>query len=310
MSHVATCSEREPRKRWRSSLGGSLASEAMTGFFRDAPGAASTVSSGGIALAAGTEVFSVCIPRGCDDTAAWAAGFGAGGGDCAAAVLVAGFLGTGKSCEGQMYLPFSAIFTESVHELLQELTKSIRSQEFEVRGQTRILQGCGARGGYRDYAGSCNSSVHMCTTGLHVLAQNRRNSQVNFIDSGLEVVKRDFRHFSGAKECYSNGNVRFENFMHTEWSEENFLKRIVGGKRRLHFWNKHQTIELLFMQLARYSRCMKECWSFKKQYQKSWLINKIYQDIKLMLYFSRQHISIARQLHEQKIYHLKLVSEA
>jgi len=47
--------------------------------------------------------------------------------------------------------------------------------------------------------------------------------------------KRDVRHFSGAKVCYSNGNVRFENFMHMAWSEEKFLKGIVGDKRRLHF---------------------------------------------------------------------------
>jgi len=42
--------------------------------------------------------------------------------------------------------------------------------------------------------------------------------------------------------------------MHMEWSEENFLKGIVGEKRRLRFWNKHQKIELLFMHLARYNR--------------------------------------------------------
>jgi hypothetical protein len=47
--------------------------------------------------------------------------------------------------------------------------------------------------------------------------------------------KRDFRHFSGAKVCYSNGNVKFENFMHIEWSEEKFLKGIVGDKTRLRF---------------------------------------------------------------------------
>jgi len=47
--------------------------------------------------------------------------------------------------------------------------------------------------------------------------------------------KRDFRHFSGSKVCYSNGNVRFENFMHIEWSEAKFLKGIVGDKRRLRF---------------------------------------------------------------------------
>jgi len=39
----------------------------------------------------------------------------------------------------------------------------------------------------------------------------------------------------GAKVCYSNGNVRFENFMHVEWSEEKFLEGIVGDKRRLSF---------------------------------------------------------------------------
>jgi len=47
--------------------------------------------------------------------------------------------------------------------------------------------------------------------------------------------KRDFRHFSGAKVCYSNENVKFEDFMHVEWSEEKFSKGIVGDKTRLRF---------------------------------------------------------------------------
>jgi len=48
--------------------------------------------------------------------------------------------------------------------------------------------------------------------------------------------ERDFRHFSGAKVCYSNGNVKFENFMmHMDWSEEKFIKGIVSDKTRLHF---------------------------------------------------------------------------
>jgi len=38
--------------------------------------------------------------------------------------------------------------------------------------------------------------------------------------------------------------------MHMEWSEEKFLKGIVGDKRRLRFCNKDQMIKLLFMQLA------------------------------------------------------------
>jgi len=39
--------------------------------------------------------------------------------------------------------------------------------------------------------------------------------------------------------------------MHIEWSEEKFSKGIVGDQTRLRFWNKHQKIELLLMQLAR-----------------------------------------------------------
>jgi len=42
--------------------------------------------------------------------------------------------------------------------------------------------------------------------------------------------------------------------MHVGWSEEKFLKGIVGDKMRLCFWNKHQKIELLFMKLARYNK--------------------------------------------------------
>jgi len=76
--------------------------------------------------------------------------------------------------------------------------------------------------------------------------------------------KRDFRHFSGAKVCYSHGNVRFESFMYMEWSEEKFLKGIVGDKRRLHFWNKHQKIELLFTQPARYNRTHRRVSKYQK----------------------------------------------
>jgi len=36
--------------------------------------------------------------------------------------------------------------------------------------------------------------------------------------------------------------------MHMEWSEEKYLKGIVGDKRRLRFWNKHQKIDILSTQ--------------------------------------------------------------
>ena len=65
--------------------------------------------------------------------------------------------------------------------------------------------------------------------------------KIDEIDKSISSIqdsksqKRDFSHFSGAKVCYSNGKVRFENFMHVQWSEENFLKGNVGEKRRLRF---------------------------------------------------------------------------
>jgi len=70
----------------------------------------------------------------------------------------------------------------------------------------------------------------------NVLAKNRRNLHFNFIDSGLKVAKTRFQTFlRGAKVCYSHANVKFENFMHMEWSEEKFSKGIVGDKTRLRF---------------------------------------------------------------------------
>jgi len=64
--------------------------------------------------------------------------------------------------------------------------------------------------------------------------------------------------------CYCNGNVRFENFVHVEWSEEKFLKGVVGDKRRLSFWNKNKKIELLFTQLAHYNRMHERVLKYQK----------------------------------------------
>jgi len=52
--------------------------------------------------------------------------------------------------------------------------------------------------------------------------------------------------------------------MHVEWSEEKFSEGIVGDKTRLRFCNKHQKIELLFMQLARYNRMHKRVLKYQK----------------------------------------------
>jgi len=96
---------------------------------------------------------------------------------------------------------------------------------------------------------------HIWITRLNVLAKNRRNWHDKSISSiqALKSQKRDFRDFSGTKVCCSNRNVKFKNSMHMEWSEEKFLKGIVGDRTRLRFWNKHQKIKPVFTQLVRYN---------------------------------------------------------
>jgi len=49
-----------------------------------------------------------------------------------------------------------------------------------------------------------------------------------------------------------------------EWSEEKFLKGIVGDIRRLRVLNKHQKIELLFTQLARYNKMHESVLKYQK----------------------------------------------
>jgi len=51
--------------------------------------------------------------------------------------------------------------------------------------------------------------------------------------------------------------------MHSKWREEKFLKRTVGDKMRLRFWNKHYKMYLVFMQLARCN------WMHERRYQQS-----------------------------------------
>ena len=59
--------------------------------------------------------------------------------------------------------------------------------------------------------------------------------KIDEIDESISSIqasksqKRDFRDFSGAKLCYSNRNVKFENIMYIEWREEKFLKGICGS---------------------------------------------------------------------------------
>ena len=52
--------------------------------------------------------------------------------------------------------------------------------------------------------------------------------------------------------CHLNRNVKFEKFMHSESREKKFLKGIMGDEMRLRFWNKHEKMDSVFMQLVRY----------------------------------------------------------
>jgi len=49
--------------------------------------------------------------------------------------------------------------------------------------------------------------------------EGRKKRAISSIQAS-KSKKGDFRHIFGAKVCYSNGNVRFQNFMQVEWSEE------------------------------------------------------------------------------------------
>jgi len=68
-----------------------------------------------------------------------------------------------------------------------------------------------------------------------MVKQASKSQKREIAKTGLEVAKTRFQTFLLAKVCYSHENVRFENFMHMERSEEKFLEGIVGDKRRLCF---------------------------------------------------------------------------
>jgi len=60
--------------------------------------------------------------------------------------------------------------------------------------------------------------------------------------------------------------------MHIEWSEEKFLKGIVGHQNKLYFWNKFQITDLYLMQFSSYKSILIR----KIQYQLFVLIDFVY----------------------------------
>jgi len=60
------------------------------------------------------------------------------------------------------------------------------------------------------------------------------------------------QNFSLAEVFFWTQNFKSENFMHIERSEKKFLKRSVGHKMRLYFWNLCQMTDLLLTQLTSY----------------------------------------------------------
>mmetsp|Transcript_80833 Transcript_80833/g.131010 ORF Transcript_80833/g.131010 Transcript_80833/m.131010 type:complete len:91 (+) Transcript_80833:849-1121(+) len=75
-------------------------------------------------------------------------------------------------------------------------------------------------------------------TGLNVLESSLKLTKLLksiFSIQASKSHKRDFRDFSEVNVCYSNTNVNFENFMHSEWSEVKFLEGSVGHQTRVCF---------------------------------------------------------------------------
>jgi len=65
---------------------------------------------------------------------------------------------------------------------------------------------------------------------------------------------------------------------------EEFFKRYCGLKKEDTLLKQTPTDRTL-MQLVRYNRMHERVFKYQKTIPENWLINKIYQDIKLILYF-------------------------
>jgi len=76
-------------------------------------------------------------------------------------------------------------------------------------------------------------------------------SSPNFHES-KPLHETNFRDFFDAEVFSWTQNFKPENFMHSEWIEEYFLKGSVGQKMNLCFWNKCQMADVLLTQLANY----------------------------------------------------------
>jgi len=76
-------------------------------------------------------------------------------------------------------------------------------------------------------------------------------------------------------------NFKTDNFMHSEWSDQKFLKGIVGHWMKLCFWNKRQMTDLSLMQLASYRYVLTR----EITYQLHVLTHFIYLPIFLVLFF-------------------------
>jgi len=94
----------------------------------------------------------------------------------------------------------------------------------------------------------------LLATGLKVLAKNWRNCCREFARVRPQSRKNDFSEMFLGQKCVipiEMSNSRISCTVNGE--RTGFYRNIVGFKMTLHFWNKHQQIDLVFMQLARYN---------------------------------------------------------
>jgi len=85
------------------------------------------------------------------------------------------------------------------------------------------------------YICSCKGYQIHIHTGLNVLAKNRRNWQVNFIDSGLEVAKTRFQTFLRGKSVLFKWKCQIREFHAHAMERGEVLKRYCG-------WQKEATL--------------------------------------------------------------------
>jgi len=108
------------------------------------------------------------------------------------------------------------------------VTSALKSGQLLVRGVQFLHP-------WADLTVNCFLNVRFLSVGINVLAKNRRNWQVNFIDSGLEVAKTRFQTFLRGKSVLFKWKCQIREFHAHAMERGEVLKRYCG-------WQKEATL--------------------------------------------------------------------